>query len=200
MAQENTRLTSRGTNTTNHATQATQTAQTSHPTPTTATTSCHTTCRGNVLEHIAEWWDNLADPSKIRRESTTDVLRSTRDNMLLCLIMGTLLFIVRKSLPTLFVGLGFVELFVFFMENYDMRDAIAHDESYREAQRRTQRAGGRLIRNYLVLVVVLTALACWINSGAQWASDFPLLQTFAVKQTELVNETFDWFKWFVSKF
>lgn len=192
MARENMRLTSIGTNTT--GTQATQTTQA------TTTTPCPTTRRGNVLERIAKWWDNLADPTKIRKETETDVLRNTRDNILLCLIMGIILFFARGTFPTLYVGLGYVVLLSFFMENFDMRDAIAHGESYREAQRRDQRAGGRLLRSYLVSVVVLTALACWISSGAQWAQNFPILQTAAQKQIELVNETLDWFKYIFAKF
>jgi hypothetical protein len=191
MAQENIRLI--GTNTKGSATQTTQTT-------TTATTPCSSTRRCSVFKRIADFWDNLANPNKIRRETTADMLRTTRDNILGCLFMGIVLFLMRGAFPTLFVITGYVELLAFLMENYDIRDAIAHDESYRVARRNAERAAGRMIRSYLLWVVALTVLACWINSGAQWAQDFPTMQTFAVKQIELVNETLDWFKWFVEKF
>ena len=194
MARENMRLTSIGTNTT--GTQATQTTQTA----TTTTTPCPTTRTGSFLKRITNWWDGLADPAKIRKETEADVLRRTRDNMLFTIIMGIVLFFVRGTFPTLYVGLGYVVLLAFFMENFDIRDAISHGESYREAERRAQRAGGRLLRSYLFSVVVLTALAVWVVSGAQWASNFPVLQTVSEKQIELVNETLDWFKYIFAKF
>ena len=151
------------------------------------------TPRRSIFEPIRNWWDSLVDPTKVRRVTETEALRNSRDNILIAVLMCVSLIMLRKMFPTLFVGLGMVEVLCMFMTGLEIRDAIANNESFREAQRHAERASGRLIRSYLLGVIVLTALAVWIKSGVQWANDFPLLQTFAEKQIGMINETLEWF-------
>lgn len=151
------------------------------------------TPRRSIFEPIRNWWDSLVDPTKVRRVTKTEALRNSRDSILIAVLMCVSLLVVRKVFPTLFVGLGMVEVLCMFMTGLEIRDAIANNESFRAAQRHAERASGRLIRSYLLGVIVLTALAVWIKSGVQWANDFPLLQTFAEKQIGMVNETLEWF-------
>lgn len=99
---------------------------------------------------------------------------------------------MRKHFPTLFVLLGLTEMLATILHATTLREAVRNNEDILRARRRSEREMGRLISSFVINVIVFTAVAIWVSSGAQWAEKIPVIKQLATYQLGMANELLEW--------
>lgn len=156
-----------------------------------ATTSTPST-RGGFWTRIQAWWDRLVDPKALTKCTPETVLREARDNTVMAVIFAVAVIVMRKHFPTLFVLLGLTEMLAIILHATTLREAVRNNEDILRARRRSEREMGRLISSFVINVIVFTAVAIWVSSGAQWAEKIPVIKQLATYQLGMANELLEW--------
>lgn len=149
-------------------------------------------------------WDELVDPTVTKKPTDEDAkeetLKNARNGIMTSAVLGVLLLLMNKGLPTIMVFLGLVISLVLMVMSCGTIGIIREGAGDYDERINSAMKGARgILIGAIVFILVLTALAVVIKEGTILAKYFPQLQNFADWQIGKVNELLEFFANFPQK-